>query len=124
MLFVILGLFFFTASFQATKGIKIAIVYVVSLAAKDFSGDHTNVQLTTTGIFSHPKRSLLCVRSRPNFHYLHVFFLSCNWRFKNTHLLIFKNSIESFPKRVKIVGIFRQRKVSNGADVRSCSSQD
>ena len=68
--FVILGLFFFTASFQPTKGIKIAIVWVVSIAAKDFSGDHANVQLT----ISHPKRSLLCVRSRANFHYLHVFF--------------------------------------------------
>ena len=124
MLFVILGLFFFTASFQATKGIKIAIVYVVLLAAKDFSGDHANVQLTILAFFLILKEDFSVYDLDQIITTCMFFFLSCNWRFKNTHLSIFKNSIESFPKRVKIAGIFRQRKVSNGADVRSCSSQD
>lgn len=33
-------------------------------------------------------------------------FLSCNWRFKNTYLLFFKNSIELFPIRIKQLTFF------------------
>ena len=83
--FVILGLFFFTASFQATKGIKIAIVWVVSIAAKDFSGDHTNVQLTILAFFLILKEAF-SVYDLEQIFTTCMFFLSCNWRFKNTYL--------------------------------------
>ena len=85
--FVILGLLFFTASFQATKGIKIAIVWVVSIAAKDFSGDHTNVQLTILAFFLILKEAFSVYDLEQIFTTCMVFFfLSSNWRFKNTYL--------------------------------------